>query len=190
MTNTVKWLMILSGSIFAFIFALTSPTVHLYFMQHVSPQVYATSGMIETALAAIMASLMSREKIRHKMRRIFIFVLALDAAGFAVISLASLDNATIRFLGLAMLSALTINIWMTLMMDAINGVMAGTKLTDFQTLSQSWRLWGTVAGSGLAVAVTGMLNLETAIWMQCWANAMAAVCDYKGFISIGSERSV
>lgn len=187
MSNTIKWLMILSGSVFAFIFALTSPTVHLYFMQHVSPQVYATSGMIETALAAVMASLMSKETIRRKMRRIFVFVLALDAVGYAVISLLSLDSATIRFLGIAVLSALTSNIWMTLMMDAINGVLAGTKLTDFQTLSNSWRLWGTVAGSGLAVILTGMLSLEAAIWLQCASNALASVCDYNGFVNMTRE---
>ncbi|MCM0759623.1 hypothetical protein M7775_13775 [Sporomusa sphaeroides DSM 2875] len=187
MSKSIKWLLILSGSVFAFVFALTSPTVHLYFMQHVSPQVYATSGMVETGLAAVMASLMSKESIRYKMRRIFVFVLALDAAGYAVISLMGMDNATIRFLGLAVLSALTINIWMTLMMDAVNGVMSGTKLTDFQTLSRSWRLWGTVAGSALAIAVTGILSLEAAIWLQCGANALYALCDYKGFVNISRE---
>lgn len=176
--------MIISGAIFSFAISLTSPTVHLYFMQHVSPQVYATAGMLETGLAAIMASIMSREKIRHKMRRIYGAILLLDAVGYAVISFISTENPTVRFLGLAVLSAITINIWLTLMVDAINGVLAGTELTNYQTLSRSWQLWATVAGSGTAIIITGILTLETAIWIQCAGNALMAGCDYKGFTCI------
>lgn len=184
MSRSIMWLMIISGAVFSFVISLTSPTVHLYFMQHVSPQVYATAGVIETGLAAIMSSAMSRESIRYKMRRIYGAILLLDVIGYAVISLISVGNTSVRFLGLAILSAITINVWLTLMMDAINGVLAGTKLTNYQTLSRSWQLWATVAGSGTAVMVTGMLTLETAIWIQCAGNALMAGCDYKGFTHI------
>lgn len=184
MSKEIRWLLVISGSAFSFVFAFTAPTVYLYFAQHVSPQIYATSELIETVLAAIMVSAMGKESIRNKMRRIFVFVLILDSIGYVIISMLSLDSVTIRYIGLAILSAITVNIWATLMIDVVNGALSGSKLTDYQMLLNSGRLWGTVIGSGLAVLLTGVISLENAIWLQCGANAITAICDYKGFNSM------
>jgi hypothetical protein len=184
MSKATKWLMIISTSIFSFAMAMTMPTVQLYFLQRVDPQVYAASSMLGTGIAAIMQSLMSDSKIRFIMRRIFAVVLLFDAVGYATISLISIDNVTIRFIGIEVLSAITMGIWMTIMLDAINGVLSGTLLTDFQTLTQSVRLWATLAGSLVAILATGLISLEHAIWLQCGANALFSMCDYKSYTNL------
>ena len=68
---------------------------------------------------------------------------------------------------------------MIIMMDAINQVISGTELTNFQTLNKTGRLWAGVAGGTAAFFLVNCISLEFAIWTEGVFNALFAVGDYK-----------
>lgn len=181
MSLKIKWLLILSTSFFSFIMALTSPTINLYYIKIVTPQVYTLAEVISTLSAAIMTMFLSKQSNRAKFRRYFAPVLALDSIGFFTLSYFGTVNANIRFIGFAILFSTTLTIWSTIMTGAINDTLSADKLTDFQTLSRSVGLWATVAGGVLAIFLVSILPLKLALFLQCSSNAVLAVCDYKGF---------
>jgi len=181
MDNKLKWTMILNGAIFSFIIAITSPTVHLYFVQRVDPQVYVAAGIIGTTLAAMLSSLMSKENIRKKIRKIFSVVLLFDSIGFTFVSLYDITNISFRFIGLAVLSSISMTIWCAIMMDALNHKIKDVELTNFQTTENAFKLWANVIGGGVAMVAVGSLRLEQAIWMQCIANSIFAFIDWKAY---------
>lgn len=184
MDNKLKWMMILNAAMFSFVMAITSPTLHLYFMKLVDPQIYVSAGIAETAIAAVLSSLMSKEKIRIIMRKIFVFVLLLDSFGFAYISLNSIDDVNLRFMGLSILSAVSMTIWFAIMMDMINRKINDVELTNFQTTEHAFRLWGNVAGGVVAIMLVGILKIEYAVWMQCVANGLFAFIDWKAYSAL------
>lgn len=59
MSNTIKWLMIVSQAISNLIFGFTTPVVHVYFMSLVGPNIYSLANFIEAGLAAIVNSLLN-----------------------------------------------------------------------------------------------------------------------------------
>lgn len=181
MDDKLKWTMILNGAVFSFIIAITSPTVHLYFVQRVDPQVYVAAGIIGTTLAALLSSLMSKENIRKIIRKVFSLILLLDSFGFAFVSLYDVNNISFRFIGLAVLSSISMTIWCTVMMDALNHKIKDTELTNFQTTENAFKLWANVIGGGIAMVVVSSLRLEQAIWMQCIANGVFAFVDWKAY---------
>ena len=174
-------MLILNAAMFSFVMAVTSPVVHLYFVKLVDPQVYVTAGIIQTSLAAILTSFMSKEKNRLKMRKIFIYVLLLDSIGYALISLYSIDNVNLRFIGMSFLSSISMTVWFTIMMDMINHKIKETELTNFQTTDHAFKLWANVAGGVTAIVLVGNLSINIAIWIQCVANALFAFIDWKAY---------
>ncbi len=181
MSLKIKWLLILSTSFFSFVMALTSPTVHLYYMKIVSPQIYSTAQVISTMSAAIMTMFLSKQANRTKLRKYFAPILVIDSIGYFALSYFGTLNPNIRFIGFAILFSTTMTVWSTIMMSAINDTLSSDKLTDFQTLSNSVALWATVAGGGIAVLLVNILPLNMALFLQCASNVILAVCDYKGF---------
>lgn len=174
-------MLILNAAMFSFVMAVTSPVVHLYFVKLVDPQIYVTAGIIETSLAAILTSFMSKEKNRLRMRKTFIYILLLDSLGYALISLYSIDNVNLRFIGMSFLSSISMTIWFTIMMDMINLKIKEAELTNFQTTDHAFKLWANVAGGVAAIALVGSLKIELAIWIQCIANALFAFVDWKAY---------
>jgi len=181
LNDKIKWLLILSTSFFSFIMALTSPTVHLYYIKIVTPQIYTAAQVISTLSAAIITMFLSKQANRDKFKGFFAPILILDSIGFFVLSYLGTMDANIRFIGFAILFSTTLTVWSTIMMGVINNTLSSDELTDFQTLSRSFGLWATVTGGVMAIFLINILPLNLALFLQCASNAILAVCDYKGF---------
>lgn len=190
MSNFIKWLLISNIFLFSFIIAITSPTVHLYFMQHVDPQIYIIANVISTSLAAILSSVMAKEAWRNKIKKLFTYVLIVDSIMFAVITMHDISDVSFRFIGLAILGSITNTIWATIIIDSVNQSIKGTELTNFQTLESSSRLWASVAGGGVAIFAVSYLTLEQAIWMQCISNGVFAFGDWKAYRILNTGKEV
>jgi hypothetical protein len=167
--------------------ALTSPTINLYYIKIVTPQIYTAAQVISTLSAAIITMFLSKQSNRDKFKKYFAPVLVLDSIGFLALSYLGTLDANIRFIGFAILFSTTLTIWSTIMTGAINNTLSSEELTDFQTLSRSVGLWATVAGGVMAILLVNVLPLNLALFLQCASNAILAVCDYKVFYYLMKE---
>lgn len=167
--------------VFGFIMALTTPIVQLYFVKLVDSSVYALSGVIATGLAALVQSVTANERLRLKIRKFFYWILLFDCIAFTIVSFAGIDNVTIRFIGISILSAVSVNLWMTIMRDAINNVLSGAKLTDFQSLSTASYLWCNLGGGILSILLIDCIPINFAIGAQCVANFICATSDWVAY---------
>ena len=185
MTPNIKWLLVLSTSFFSFVMALTSPTINLYYMKVVTPQVYTSAQTISTLSAALMTAFLTKQSNRDRLKVWFAPVLIVDSVGFFALSWLGTLNPNIRFIGFSILFSTTMTVWSTIMLGAINNALSSEELTDFQTLSRAWGLWFTVAGGLLAIALISRLSLNQALLGQCVANAISAICDCRAFNRLG-----
>lgn len=181
MTNTVRNLLFLGPIVFGFAMSLTTPIVNLYFMRLVDAQVYAFVGVMYTAIAAVMQSVMSNERLRAKIRRWFSLIIVFDVFAFTAVSYGSTESVTLRFIGISALAATSVSLWSTIMMDAVNAVINGAKLTTFQSTSHAYCLWANLAGGLLSIALIDAISIELAMGVQCLANGICATTDYTAF---------
>ena len=84
----------------------------------------------------------------------------------------------------AVLSAISNNLWMVIMKDAINRKIHGEELTNWTSISRSIELYGSLTGCCLALVVSQYLDIDVAIAMQCLANILLGITDLKAFKSI------
>ena len=181
MDNKTKYLLIIGPAMFGFIFPLTTPTVQLYFIKLVDPQIFALSSVLTTALAAIINTFMIKDDIRKKIKMFFKWILLIDCIAFFIVSFLGLNSVTIRFIGISVLSATSVNLWMLILMDSINSKLSGDNLTGFNTLSKSVNLWSNLIGSILAVVTINMISIDICVALQCVTNCFCAVTDYVAY---------
>lgn len=155
MSDTIKWLMIVSQAISNLIFGFTTPVVHVYFMSLVGPNIYSLANFIEAGLAAVVNSLLSNQKYRHYFKQFALYFLALD----------SILN----------------NIWFIMLSDVLNKNISGDELTDFKVLQRSWMLWGSLIGSGIGVWINNSISIEFALILQAISTVLIAICDGYSF---------
>ena len=110
MSNTIKWLMIISQAVTNLIFGFTTPVVHVYFMSLVGPNIYSLANFIEAGLAAVVNSLLSNQTYRHYFKQFALYFLALDSILYVIIIFLSIDYINVRFIGLAIINSLLNNI--------------------------------------------------------------------------------
>lgn len=178
--NRIKYALLGGQVSFSFIMSATIPTVQLHFMKLVEPTVYASSIVLQTFIAAIVQTLMSREEFRRKISRVLIFLLIIDVVAFWLVSVVCAEHVSIRFIGMSVLSATTSSLWLTTLRGAINNVLSSNTLTDFEALSGACNLWADLAGGILAMVFVNM-NIELAIYLQCIGNLLYAVSDYYAY---------
>ena len=97
---------------------------------------------------------------------------------FAVISLAGMEWATLRFIGMSVLNAISTTLWICVMQNSINAVVNGTELTIWHSLARSCELYASLGG-GLFILVLGSLDIEVAIAIQCLANLTMGLTDVR-----------
>jgi len=190
MSKGVKCLLMIGPMLFGFVMSLTTPVVQIYFIKHVDPSIFAISGVLATGLAAAVQSITSNEKMRLKICRWFYWILVFDCIAFTVISFAGLESVTTRFIGIAILSAVSVNLWMVIMKDSLNNILSGAALTDFQSLSTASYLWANLVGGILSVILINRITIDLAIGAQCIANAFCAVSDWMAYKKINSSIEV
>lgn len=178
MTQTVKWLLLSGSTIMSFIYAATSPSVHVYFMQLVSAPTLAVANIIGIGLAALVHSTISSARdFYHKW---FLLIVVIDVTCFWIISFFGLEWPTIRFLGFSVLSAVSTTLWVMVIKDSINRVLSGRTLTNWQAKSNAFELYGAFVGGFIAIVVPNM-NVEFCILLQCISNMLMGITDWMAY---------
>ena len=170
--------MLVGPVIFSFAMAMTTPVVHIYFMKLIDTSVLAIANMISVGIAAITNTSVTKRGFLEWYDRHFTLIVATDVSLFAVISFIGMEWATIRFIGMAVINAISTTLWICIMQNAINAVVNGKDLTIWQSLSSSYELYASLAG-GVVILVLGTIDVEIAIAIQCIANLIMGLTDLK-----------
>lgn len=172
-----NWLLV-GPVIFSFMMAMTTPVVHIYFMKLIDASVLAVANIISVGIAAMTNTSVTRKGFLEWYDKHFTLIVATDVLLFAVISFAGMEWATMRFIGMAIISAISTTLWICVMQNAINSVVKGKELTIWRSLASSYELYASLAG-GLVILILGSIDVEIAIMIQCIANLVMGLADLR-----------
>ena len=172
-----NWLLV-GPVIFSFAMAMTTPVVHVYFMRLIDASVLAVANMLAVGIAAITNTTITKEKFLEWYDKHFTFIVATDVMFFIIVSCAGMEMAAMRYIGMAVINAISTTLWVCVMQNAINNTIRGQDLTIWQSLARSYEMYGSLAG-GLAILLIGDMHIELAIAIQCIANLFMGLTDLK-----------
>lgn len=173
-------LLLLSGTmIMDLAYSATSPIIQIHFMRLIDSNILAISNIITTALAAIVNMSVQSDKLKDIYRHNFIYIILIDVICFVLVSFESLNIPEIRFLGLAILNAVSTTLWFVVMNDAINHKINGDDLTKWNSLEKTVNLSAVLFGSLIAVVLS--INVEICILLQCIATGIMGTTDWLAY---------
>ena len=178
MNSKQKGWLLVGPVIFSFAMAMTTPVVHVYFMRLIDESVLAVANMISVGIAAMTNTSVTRKGFLEWYDKHFTLIVVTDVLLFTVISFAGMEWATIRFIGMAIINAISTTLWICVMQNAINSVVKGKELTIWKSLASSYELYASLAG-GLAILLIGDMHIELAIAIQCVANLVMGLTDLR-----------
>ena len=180
MSRKLKFYLLSGPVLVSFIFALTSPIIQIYFVSRVSTEIFAAANMLSTGLAALVNSSVAVDRIMRWYKKHFYSIVIIDLLCFCIVSFLSTEYITVRFLGLAILNAVSTNLWCVLMRNAVNNIIKGDSLTKWESFESAWNLGGQFFGAALAIYFID-IPLELCIGLQCIANIIMGTTDYKAW---------
>ena len=172
-----NWLLV-GPVIFSFAMAMTTPVIRVYFIRFVNSDILAISDMLAVGIAAITNTTITKEKFLEWYDKHFTFIVATDVMFFIIVSCAGMQMAAMRYIGMAVINAISTTLWVCVMQNAINNTIRGQDLTIWQSLARSYEMYGSLAG-GLAILLIGDMHIELAIAIQCIANLFMGLTDLK-----------
>ena len=178
MNSKQKGWLLIGPCIFSFAVAMTAPVLQVYFMRLISSEVLAISNMLAVGIAAITNTTITKEKFLEWYDKHFTFIVATDVMFFIIVSCAGMEMAAMRYIGMAVINAISTTLWVCVMQNAINNTIRGQDLTIWQSLARSYEMYGSLAG-GLAILLIGDMHIELAIAIQCIANLFMGLTDLK-----------
>ena len=178
MNNKQKSWLLVGPVIFSFAMAITTPVIHIYFMRLIDASVLAIANMISVGIAAMTNTSVTRKGFLEWYDKHFTLIVVTDVLLFTVISFAGMERATIRFIGMAIINAISTTLWICVMQNAINSVVKGNELTIWKSLASSYELYASLVG-GLVILILGSIDVEIAIMIQCIANLVMGLTDLK-----------
>ena len=187
MNNKQKGWLLIGPVVFSFAMAMTEPVVYLYFVKLIDTRVLAMANMLAVGIAAITNTSVTKRSFLDWYEEHFTLIVGVDIFLFAVISLAGMEWATLRFIGMSVLNSISTTLWICVMQNSINAVVKGTELTIWQSLARSYELYASLIG-GLVILVLGSLEIEIAIATQCLANLFMGLTDLRAKKLLIKER--
>ena len=172
-----RWLLV-GPVIFSFAMAMTTPVVHIYFMRLIDASVLAIANMISVGIAAMTNTSVTRKGFLEWYDKHFTLIVVTDVLLFTVISFAGMEWATMRFIGMAIINAISTTLWVCVMQNAINNVIEGKDLTIWQSLANSYEMYASLVG-GSVILLIGDMDIEVAIAIQCVANLVMGLTDLR-----------
>ena len=180
MNKTVKLYLLGGTAVVDFVYSATSPIIHIYFISLISSSVLAMANILTTALAAGVNASIQSDKLKDFYRHHFLWIITIDIICFALISFEGISIPEVRFLGLAVLNAVSSTLWFTVVNDAINHQIEGDRLTKWNSLSKTVNLTAALAGSVIAIIFTN-IGVEYCIAAQCIANLVMGATDWLAY---------
>ena len=178
MNSKQKGWLLVGPVIFSFAMAMTTPVIRVYFIRFVNSDILAISDMLAVGIAAITNTTITKEKFLEWYDKHFTFIVATDVMFFIIVSCAGMEMAAMRYIGMAVINAISTTLWVCVMQNAINNTIRGQDLTIWQSLARSYEMYGSLAG-GLAILLIGDMHIELAIAIQCIANLFMGLTDLK-----------
>lgn len=180
MPNKLKFYLLFGSTMMSFVYAATSPIIQVHFISLVGPSVLAMANALSTALAAIVNATIPVKRIKDWYRKHFAWIVVIDISCFFLISFECLSVPEIRFLGLAILNAVSSTLWYTVIRDGINHAIDGDALTSWDSISKSVSLGAALNGGIIAMIFVNM-SVEFCIVMQCAANLIMGLSDWQAY---------
>lgn len=187
MNNKQKGWLLIGPVVFSFAMAVTTPVIHVYFMRLIDASVLAIANMLAVGLAAIVNTSITKEKFLDWYDKHFTFIVITDIIFFIIVSCAGMEMANMRFIGMAVINAISTTLWICVMQNAINNTINGEELTIWQSLAKSCELYASLAG-GLVILILGSIDIEIAIAIQCIANLIMGLTDLRAKKILTKER--
>lgn len=181
-----RWLLI-GPVIFSFAMAMTTPVIRVYFIRFVNSDILAISDMLAVGIAAITNTTITKEKFLELYDKHFKFIVATDVTFFIIVSCAGMEMAAMRYIGMAVINAISTTLWVCIMQNAINNTIKGKDLTIWQSLANSYEMYASLAG-GLVILLIGDIHIEVAIAIQCVANLVMGLTDLRAKKLLTKER--
>jgi len=162
------------------LFALTTPTVNIYFMQKVSTYIYSIVNWVGIITIFLINYILKKQKNRELLQKFFLLIIILDVLGFLFVSIYGMNNIQIRFFGIAILNSTSSAIWICIMKSNINKVWQGDELTNYQTQESYLISIAQIMGATLAIVVIKLeVNINLLIGLQILAQFVMGIFDYK-----------
>ncbi len=181
MNKTVKLYLLGGTAVMDLVYSATSPVIQVYFISLISSSVLAAANILTTALAAGVNASIQSDKLKDFYRRHFLWIIVIDIVCFALINFEGISVPEVRFLGLAVLNAVSSTLWFTVVTDAINHQIEGDKLTKWNSLSKTVNLTAALIGSVIAIVFTTHIGVEFCIAAQCLANLFMGATDWLAY---------
>lgn len=181
MNKRTKAMLLIGPVLSSFMFALTSPTIHIYFISQIGPSVLAVTNIVTVGLGAIVNSTIPNDRLKEMYRRNFTNIVIVDVICFVIISMLGIEYAVVRFIGLAVLNAVSATLWTIIMRNAVNRKINGDELTNWESFSDSIVLYGSLIGGLIAFLFSDEMNVEMCVLGQCLANLIFGIADIKAF---------
>ena len=174
MLTKIKAIIIIVATFQNIVFGFTSPTIQIYFMSLVSASTLSMANLLDAGFAGTI-------KLFKKYAPI---VGLLDAVIYAIIVLCSIDDPTIRFIGIAISNGTLATIWGVMLLDSINNAIHGDDLTSFNSLNKSCCLFGSLLGGGIGFIIGNGLDINTAIILQAVMVAINSLSELYAFYKL------
>lgn len=184
MLTKIKAIIIIIATIQNIVFGFTSPTIQIYFMSLIDASTLSVANILDAGLAGTINSFLSRKSFRKLFKRYAPVVGLLDAIIYAVIVICSIDNPTIRFIGIAISNGTLAVIWGVMLLDSINNTIHGDDLTSFNSLNKSCCLFGSLIGGGVGVLIGSGLDINTAIILQAVMVSINSIAELYAFYGL------
>ncbi len=178
MSDKQKFWLLIGPAIFSFIMAMTTPIIQVYFIRLVDSNILAISNMLAVGIAGITNTSITKEGFLEYYDRHFVVIVLLDIIAFGLVSYIGMEWASLRYIGMAVINAISTALWVCIMQNAINSVVMGKNLTIWQSLSRSCEMYASLAG-GAVILLLVDLDVELAIALQCLANLVMGLTDLK-----------
>lgn len=150
---------------------ITSPAIKTYFFAHVSQQVLAFSNLIEIGLYSLIMSGAAKDSIIDKVKAWIMPIIIIDQILYGVVSLMGLEDASIRFISLAILNSTTTALAVVVIRDCINSHIKGRELTKYESKLAVASQVPSFIALALFMLVGIEMHVDTAIYIQ-WVSFM------------------
>lgn len=188
-TNLISIRKILIGTaLLNFSFSATTPVVQLYFIKLIEPSIYAMSNTIGLIASYIANQSMKNLKFRNFFLRNYKILLIYDSIVYALICLLTIDYPSLRFLFLASINLLIINIIGTIEQHCYNISFKDDNLTNNNLTLSNVKLLAMLVGSIVGIIVINFIHIEIAIWFQVLSNVVNSIFSWYGLKKLIEEK--
>lgn len=170
---------VFSSVIMSFMMALTGPTLQIYFMSQVSTQLLAFVNMLAVGIAVVSNGSANSKKMLRLYHQYFPLVVIVDVLAFIAVSTIGEYHIEVRFIGMAVITAVSTAIWSIVMNNVLNNIWAGDERTRLSANLKTAALIGSFIGGGILIMLPeGGIGVHNCIIFQCVCMTIDGIANY------------